>query len=440
MLTTNRIPIVFEQRRTSPITLWRGFSSSTAPLPLHGVRVIDLTRILAGPYGGMMLADYGAEVIKVEKPGVGDDARAWGPPFTHKGRESAYFIAPNRNKHSIGVNLKTPEGQQIIKDLVKVSDIVIENYVPGTLAKYGLDYESLRKFNPALVYGSLTGYGDTGPDKDRPGYALMVEGRCGMMACTGIGDQPVKIGVAWTDILAGLHLHGGVLAALYNAKVTGQGRHVKCSLLESQVSAMANVASGYLIGGVECARMGTQHPNIVPYGAFPTADGHIVAGALNDAQWKSFCNVLGRPDLEEDEKFKTNEARCNHRDELNGILNEILKTKRTEEWMALLDVLPHKERLAHDKLQNMQGVFSDPQVLARGMKLTVEHATAGPIDVVGPAVKFEPAPLKGEKSLPPPALGEHTKWVLQKCLGYSDEKIARLAEDRIVHIMTNEPL
>ncbi|KAF4687000.1 hypothetical protein FOZ60_004619 [Perkinsus olseni] len=400
--------------------------------------VVDLSRILAGPYCGMMLADYGAEVIKVERPGVGDDARAWGPPFTEKGHESAYFLAPNRNKRSIGVNLKSPEGQQIIKDLVKVSDILLENYVPGTLARYGLDYESLRELNPALVYGSLTGYGDTGPLKDKPGYAVMIEGRGGMMACTGIGDQPVKVGVAWTDILTGLHLHGGVLAALYNAKVTGEGRHVKCSLLESQVSALANVASGYLISGEECVRRGTQHPNIVPYGAFPTADGHIVVGALNDAQWNSFCNVMGRPDLEMDEKFKTNEARCANREELNGILNGILKTKPTDEWMALLDALPHKQRLANDKLNNMEGVFSDPQVLARGMRMTVEHTTAGPIEVVGPAVKFDPAPPETEKSLPPPALGEHTEWVLRNCLGYSTEKMNTLAKDRVIHIMTKD--
>ncbi|KAF4660891.1 hypothetical protein FOZ61_003683 [Perkinsus olseni] len=378
------------------------------------------------------------EVIKVERPGVGDDARAWGPPFTEKGHESAYFLAPNRNKRSIGVNLKSPEGQQIIKDLVKVSDILLENYVPGTLARYGLDYESLRELNPALVYGSLTGYGDTGPSKDKLGYAVMIEGRGGMMACTGIGDQPVKVGVAWTDILTGLHLHGGVLAALYNAKVTGEGRHVKCSLLESQVSALANVASGYLISGEECVRRGTQHPNIVPYGAFPTADGHIVVGALNDAQWNSFCNVMGRPDLEMDEKFKTNEARCANREELNGILNGILKTKPTDEWMALLDALPHKQRLANDKLNNMEGVFSDPQVLARGMRMTVEHTTAGPIEVVGPAVKFDPAPPETERSLPPPALGEHTEWVLRNCLGYSTEKINTLAKDRVIHIMTKD--
>ncbi|KAF9165003.1 hypothetical protein BGX20_000753 [Mortierella sp. AD010] len=401
--------------------------------PLDGVRVLDLTRVLAGPYCTQLLGDLGAEIIKIENPKGGDDTRAWGPPFaknidpSNPSHESAYFLGVNRNKKSITVNIRSLEGRQLIHDLVKEVDVLVENYVPGKLDKMGLGYEELSKLNPKLIYTSITGYGQTGPYRTKPGYDVMIEAEAGLMYITGEEDgTPVKVGVAVTDLTTGLYAHGAVMAALLARHRTGRGQHIDCSLLDSQVVTLANIASSYLVAGQEAKRMGTSHPSIVPYQVLPTNDSHIMIGAGNDGQFKILCSVLGLESLCETPAYKTNKDRVRNRKELIAILTERLKTKPNAEWLKALE----GRGIPFAPINNIAQTFEHPQVIARGLVQEVEHPTAGKIKLTGPAVKY--SETKPSIRSPPPLLGQHTDEILRDVLGYDEQKISHLKEAKAV--------
>ncbi|KAF9294678.1 hypothetical protein BGZ88_003537 [Linnemannia elongata] len=395
------------------------------PGPLDGIRVLDLTRVLAGPYCTQLLGDLGAEVIKVENPKGGDDTRAWGPPFAANPdgseTESAYFLSVNRNKKSITVNIRSEAGKQLIRDLVKKCDILVENYVPGKLAGMGLGYEDLSALNPGLIYASITGYGQTGPYASRPGYDVMIEAEAGLMYITGEEQgPPVKVGVAVTDLTTGLYAHGGILAALLARHRTGRGQHVDCSLLESQVATLANIGSSYLIAGKEAKRMGTAHPSIVPYQVLKTRDSHIMIGAGNDGQFRTLCKVLQLDSLSDNPLYKTNRDRVQNRDELIRILTNRLQTEKNTFWLKALE----GKGVPFAPIHNIGQTFSHPQVLARGMVHEVEHVKAGKIKLIGMPVKY--SDTKPTIRAAPPLLGEHTEQVLSSVLGYEDDKIRDL--------------
>jgi succinate--hydroxymethylglutarate CoA-transferase len=375
--------------------------------PLDGLRVLDLSRILAGPYATMMLGDMGAEIIKIERPFVGDDTRTWGPPFTKQGRESAYFLSVNRNKKSVVVDLKTPKGLDKITQLMASADVVVENFAPGDAIKLGLDRTRFRSLFPKLIWCSITGYGPDGPLMNRLGYAVLVEAHAGLMNSTGPrGGEPVKSGVALTDILTGLHASTAILAAIHNRSITGQGCLIDCSLLESQVSAMANIASNYLNCGQEAERLGTDHASIVPYGCLKVKDGMIAIGAGNDRQFLGLLRCLGIPHLASDDRFKTNAMRVNNREELRGLLENVLGSKTKNEWIAAFETVEESDRFAFAPVNNMEQVFSDPQVLHRKMVLEMDHPTAGKIKLPGVPIKFPE--LESRLHYAPPTLGQHT--------------------------------
>ncbi|KAF8949031.1 hypothetical protein BGZ47_000103 [Haplosporangium gracile] len=397
------------------------------PGPLDGIRVLDLTRVLAGPYCTQLLGDLGAEVIKVENPKGGDDTRAWGPPFAANPdgseTESAYFLSVNRNKKSITVNIRSEAGKQLIRDLVKKCDILVENYVPGKLAGMGLGYEDLSALNPGLIYASITGYGQTGPYASRPGYDVMIEAEAGLMYITGEErGPPVKVGVAVTDLTTGLYAHGGILAALLARHRTGRGQHVDCSLLESQVATLTNIGSSYLIAGKEAKRMGTAHPSIVPYQVLKTRDSHIMIGAGNDGQFRTLCKVLQLDSLSDNPLYKTNRDRVQNRDELIRILTNRLQTEKNTFWLKALE----GQGVPFAPIHNIGQTFSHPQVLARGMVHEVEHVKAGKIKLIGMPVKY--SDTKPTIRTAPPLLGEHTEQVLSSVLGYEDDKIRDLKD------------
>ncbi|KAF9100966.1 hypothetical protein BGX29_006116 [Mortierella sp. GBA35] len=395
------------------------------PGPLDGIRVLDLTRVLAGPYCTQLLGDLGADVIKVENPDGGDDTRAWGPPFAANPdgseTESAYFLSVNRNKKSITVNIRSKAGKDLIRDLVKKCDIFVENYVPGKLAGMGLGYEDLSALNPRLIYASITGYGQTGPYASRPGYDVMIEAEAGLMYITGEEHgPPVKVGVAVTDLTTGLYAHGGILAALLARHRTGRGQHVDCSLLESQVATLANIGSSYLIAGKEAKRMGTAHPSIVPYQVLKTRDSHIMIGAGNDGQFRTLCKVLQLDSLADNALYKTNRDRVQNRDELIRILTNRLQTEKNSFWLKALE----GRGVPFAPIHNIGQTFAHPQVLARGMVHEVEHVKAGRIKLIGMPVKY--SDTKPTIRTAPPLLGEHTEQVLSAVLGYEEDKIRDL--------------
>jgi succinate--hydroxymethylglutarate CoA-transferase len=381
----------------------------------------------------MMLGDMGADIIKVERPGYGDDTRMWGPPFTSKGHESAYFLSVNRNKRSITVDMKHPEGLDIIRKLAKVSDIVIENFAPGDALKLGLDRSEFFEKFPHLIWCSITGYGPDGPLSNRLGYAVLVEAHSGLMNCTGPRDgDPVKSGVAMTDILTGLHACTGILAALYQRKnFGGKGSIVDCSLLESQVSAMSNVASNWLIANQESQRLGTEHPSIVPYGTYRTMDGRIAIAAGNDRQFQALCRCLGIPEIAEDVRFKTNSDRVINKHACIEALENVFKTRPSCEWISQFDKLTGEKKFAFAPVNNMEQVFSDPQVIHRDMILECEHATAGRIRLPGVPIKFSQTEST-QVRYSPPVLGQHTREILTTLLGMSDSDVDELVENRIV--------
>jgi formyl-CoA transferase len=390
--------------------------------PLNGIKVLDLSRVLAGPYCSMMLGDMGAEVIKVELPKLGDDTRHWGPP--EAGGEAAYYLCVNRNKRSMTVNMKTAEGREIVRRLALQSDILIENYKVGTLKKMGLSYDDLRGDHPGLIYCSITGFGQDGPLKDKPGYDFMIQGLGGIMSFTGEPEgPPMKVGVAIVDITAGLFACSAILAALRHRDRSGCGQFIDIALLDAVVAWLANVGSNYLISGELPKRYGNAHPNIVPYEPFKTKDGSYVALAVgNDRQWLDFCRLAGLDDLAMDSRFATNPQRVLHRDTLIPLVAERMLEKTGEEWLCELDAL----KIPCGPINTLDKVFSHPQILARQMVTGVPHPTAGTVKLVASPMKFSDTPCGIWRH--PPLLGEHTVEILQHELGYTEEQIELLGE------------
>ena len=392
---------------------------------LDGIRVIDFTRVLAGPYCTMMLGDLGAEVIKVEQPGSGDGTRQWGPPWV--GEESAYFLSTTRNKKSITLNLKHKEGQRLAHELIASADVLVENFRPGTTAKLGLDYEKLTAEHPSLIYCSITGYGKNGPYSERSGYDFMIQAQGGLLSITGPEDgPPSKVGVAIVDITAGLHAISAILAALYHEKKTGEGQHIDIALFDTQVGWLANVAHNYFATGAPPKRYGNAHPNIVPYETFSTSDGYVAVAVGTDAQFDRLCTAVGRTDLGQDSRYRTNADRVEHRDTLVPELQEVFRQQAASEWIDLL--LEH--RIPVGPVNDIPTVLNDPQVLAREMVLEVEHSSLGPIQQLGPVPKLSRTPARVRKA--PPTLGEDTESVLLNELGCSPADIKTLREQAVI--------
>ena len=383
---------------------------------LSHIRVLDLSRILAGPWAGQILADLGADVIKVERPGHGDDTRGWGPPWIKddQGQDTsvaAYYLCANRNKRSITVDITQPEGQDIVRRLAAQSDVVLENFKLGGLKQYGLDYDSLKAVNPRLVYCSITGFGQDGPYAPRAGYDFLIQGLGGLMSITGRPDGepgagPMKVGVALTDILTGLYATNAVLAALAWREQSGEGQYIDMALLDVQVACLANQAMNYLATGSNPRRMGNAHPSIVPYQDFPTADGHMILAIGNDGQFSRFCEVAGRPELAADARFATNRARVEHRAELIPLLNEITATRTTTEWIGQLEA----RAVPCGPINGLAEVFSDPQVQARGLAVKMPHPEAGEVPLVASPIRLSKTPVEYRRA--PPLVGEHTDEIL----------------------------
>lgn len=408
----------------------------TNPKPLDHLRVIDMSRILAGPWCGQTFADLGAEVIKIERPGTGDDTRGWGPPFMSdaEGNETdtaAYFLSANRGKKSVTVDITKPEGQDIIRRLVAESDVLLENYKVGGLKKYGLDYESLSKVNPGLVYCSITGFGQTGPYSPRAGYDFLIQAMGGLMSVTGEaearpGGGPQKIGVALSDILTGLYTVIGALSALAYREKTGSGQHVDMALLDVTVASMANQAMNYLIAGNVPTTMGNAHPNIVPYEAYKAADHYIILAVGNDAQFRRFCEVAGQLDLADNDRYATNRSRVENREELGPILNEIIAARPRAFWLEELE----KVGVPCGPINNLEQVFDDPHIQSRGARQEVEHPEAGALPTVANPIRLSESPITYDCA--PPVLGQHNADVLTGLLGMDADEIAELKEKGIV--------
>ena len=383
---------------------------------LSHIRVLDLSRILAGPWAGQILADLGADVIKVERPGPGDDTRGWGPPWIKddQGQDTsvaAYYLCANRNKRSITVDITQPEGQDIVRRLAAQSDVVLENFKLGGLKQYGLDYDSLKAVNPRLVYCSITGFGQDGPYAPRAGYDFLIQGLGGLMSITGRPDGepgagPMKVGVALTDILTGLYATNAVLAALAWREQSGEGQYIDMALLDVQVACLANQAMNYLATGNSPRRMGNAHPSIGPYQDFPTADGHMILAIGNDGQFARFCEVAGRPELAADARFATNRARVESRAELIPLLNEITATRTTAEWIGQLEA----RAVPCGPINGLAEVFADPQVQARGLAVTMPHPEAGEVPLVASPIRLSKTPVEYRRA--PPLVGEHTDEIL----------------------------
>ncbi|ONM44706.1 CoA transferase [Halopseudomonas pachastrellae] len=383
---------------------------------LSGLRVLDLSRVLAGPWAGQMLADLGADVVKVERPGAGDDTRAWGPPYLRDadGRdtsEAAYFLSANRNKRSITIDFTQPAGQQQVRELVQRADVLIENFKVGGLAAYGLDYASLQALNPRLIYCSVTGFGQQGPYAKRAGYDFMIQAMGGLMSITGKADGeegagPVKVGVALTDILTGLYASNAILAALAERERSGLGQYIDLALLDVQIACLGNQALNYLTTGVPPKRLGNAHPNIVPYQDFPTADGDFILTVGNDGQFRKFCEVAGRPEWATDARFATNSARVANRDELIPLIRQVTVFRTTAEWIAALE----RAGVPCGPINDLAQVFTDPQVQARGTRIRMAHPLAGEVDLVANPIRLSRTPVDYRR--PPPLLGEHNTEVL----------------------------
>jgi crotonobetainyl-CoA:carnitine CoA-transferase CaiB-like acyl-CoA transferase len=397
--------------------------------PLSHIRVLDLSRVLAGPWAGQNMADLGAEVIKVERPGAGDDSRAFGPPWVKDDRgrdtgDSAYFTSANRGKKSITVNIAVPAGQAIVRELAAASDVLIENYKHGDLVRYGLGPGDLRTLNPKLIYCSLTGFGHTGPYRERPGYDFMIQGMGGMMSVTGEPDgAPQRAGVPVADIITGMYASIAICAALAHRAESGTGQHLDLALLDSQIALLAYQNTNYFATGTPPKRIGNLHPNIVPYQPFRTADGDVIVACGNDNLYRKFCAAAGCSALAEDLRFATNGKRVENRAELTRLLAEVLRQRSTREWVELLD----GAGVPNGPINDIAQVFEEPQVKARGIRIELEHARGAKLPMVASPMRFSDTPL--EYRLAPPLLGEHTEEVLRRLLGKGDAEIARLRAD-----------
>ncbi|MCA4901800.1 MAG: CoA transferase [Rhodocyclaceae bacterium] len=400
------------------------------------IRVLDLTRVLAGPWCGQNLADLGAEVTKVERPGKGDDSRAFGPPWIKDAAgndtaEAAYFVCANRGKQSVTLDLSKPEAQQIVRRLAAQSDVLLENYKVGDLARYGLGYDDLSKENPGLIYCSITGFGQTGPYKDRPGYDFMAQGMGGLMSVTGERDDlpgggPQRVGVPIVDIMTGMYASIAVCAAIAHRAVSGHGQYIDMALLDTQVAFLSNQGMNYLATGEAPVRLGNTHPNIVPYQTFRTSDGAIILACGNDNLFRKFCEVAGCAELATDARFATNGKRVENRAALTETLDAVFARRSTKEWVAALECAG----VPNGPINDLKQVFEEPQVIARGMRIDVPHPTAGTVPMVASPMRFSATPIAYE--VPPPTLGQHTAEVLAKRLSMSAEEIERLKRDGIV--------
>ena len=405
-------------------------ASQANPKALGHIRVLDLSRVLAGPWCSQNLADLGADVIKIERPGVGDDTRAWGPPYAkdqdgNETTEAAYYLAANRGKRSVTVDIASAEGQALIRELALQADVVLENYKVGQLKRYGLDYASLKEIKPDLVYCSVTGFGQDGPYAHRAGYDFLIQGMGGLMSVTGERDDlpgggPQKAGVALTDLMTGMYATIAVLAALTHRDRTGQGQHIDMALLDTQVAMLANVGSNYLNSGKPPKRWGNAHANIVPYQTFACADGHIIVATGNDGQYQKFVEAGKRPDLGADPRFATNPLRVQHRAVLVPLLAEMVRTRSRDQWIADLEAVG----VPCGPINDIGEVFDNPQVKARGMAVEMAHPAAGQVKLVRSPMKMSVTPA--EAQLPPPMLGQHTDEVLRDLLGRSEAEISAL--------------
>lgn len=410
---------------------------------LQGVRVLDLSRVLAGPWCTQTLADLGADVIKIERPGSGDDTRGWGPPFLkdvagQDSAEAAYYLGANRNKRSVTCDMAQPLGQALIRDLAKHCDVVVENFKVGDMARYGLDYATLAAINPKLVYCSITGYGQTGPYRERAGYDYAIQGQGGLMSVTGerdaVGGGPQKVGVAVADLFTGLYACVAILAALRHAEHTGAGQHIDMALLDTQVAMLANLGSNYLVSGMVPGRAGNAHQNIVPYQVFEVAPAspasaardHLILAVGNDSQFAKFCAVAGCPQLAQDARFTQNQGRVRHRETLVPLLEQIMKTRTKADWLAALEAA----KVPCGAINTLAEVFTDPQVQARDMVHTWAHPLQPQLRLVASPIKLSATPVRCD--LPPPLLGQHTEQVLQELLGRSAQEVQALRESGVV--------
>ena len=418
-------------------------SSASSPLgtsartgPLTGLRVLDMSRVLAGPWSGQLMADFGADVVKVERPGVGDDTRGWGPPYLkdadgNETGEAAYYMSANRAKRSLTLDISTPEGQKICTDLAGRADVLLENYKTGGLAKYNLDYDSLKAHNRRLIYCSITGFGQTGPYATRAGYDMIIQAAGGFMSLTGERDDlpgggPQKGGVAVSDLMTGMYATVAVLAALAWREKFGKGQYIDLALLDTQVSWLANQAMNYLVGGVVPKRAGNAHQNIVPYGVFPTRDGHMILGIGNNSQLTKFLEVAGRVELMEDERFTTNTLRVQHRDAVVAIIGGITAMRDLDDWLAALEPVG----VPSGPINTLDRVFADPQINARGMRVKIPHALGVDVEYAGNPIKFSESPVDYPRAAP--LLGEHTDEVLGEWLDLDADAIAALRQSGTV--------
>jgi len=411
-------------------------SVMTSPTSLHDIRVIDLSRVLAGPWATQLLGDLGAEIIKIEKPIVGDDTRHWGPPYIQtgvdkKGRTAAYNLCTNRNKKSVTLDFTHPEGKQVLIQLIKESDVLVENYKLGTLKRFGLDYDAIKAVNPRLIYCSITGFGQTGPWAARAGYDFLIQGLGGLMSLTGRPDDqpgggPLKVGVALADIMTGMYASTAILAALHHRTESGSGQYIDMALLDTQVAVLANQAMNYFHTGENPERLGNAHPNVVPYQDFKTADGHIIIAVGNDDQFKKLMNEIDLPELSHDPDFESNEARNKNREHLIPLIAEKIKNHQSSDWIERFEQIG----VPCGPINSLEEVFNNEQVASRGMQIEMSHENYGAVPLVANPINLSETPI--QYNYAPPELGEHTRTVLSELCELSEDEIQKLANKRVI--------